>query len=313
MLQRVLYNACELRAGWRLLLAVAMYAALIFATTPLSQRLLRKADEITRFFAYETLNFIFVVVVSWVMGRIEGRAFGSYGLPRAGMFGARFWMGVVAGFASITALLVIMRGFGVFYFGHVVLHGGEIGKWALIWGAFFLLVGFREEFTLRGYALFTLTTGITFWPAALLTSFIFGFGHGGNSGEDWIGMFNAGLFGLFACFLLRRTGNLWLPIGFHAAWDWGETYFYGVADSGMVTPGHLLTPSSAGKAWLSGGTVGPEGSVLATLLLLVIWAICASWLRETKYPNPAAVRRAPAPEPAFDLTSGAPIVRPSAG
>ena len=107
---------------------------------------------------------------------------------------------------------------------------------------------------------------------------------GGNSGEDWGGLFNAGAFGLLACFLLHRTGNLWMPIGLHMAFDWGETYFYGVANSGQTLPGHLLNPSSSGAAWLSGGTAGPEGSVLCTLLIVVVWLICAAWLREIKYP-----------------------------
>jgi membrane protease YdiL (CAAX protease family) len=116
---------------------------------------------------------------------------------------------------------------------------------------------------------------------------LFGYGHHGNSGEDWIGLFNVGLFGLMACFLVRRTGNLWMPIGLHLAFDWGETYFYGVADSGQKLPGHLLEPSSSGPGWLSGGTVGPEGSVLCTLLIIAVWLFCAVWLREVKYPKAA--------------------------
>ena len=114
---------------------------------------------------------------------------------------------------------------------------------------------------------------------------IFGYSHHGNSGEDWIGLLNAGAFGLLACFLLRTTGNLWMPIGLHAAFDWGETYFYGVADSGQTLPGHLLNSSSSGPAWLSGGTVGPNGSVLCTLLIVMVWLICAGWLREGPIPR----------------------------
>lgn len=31
----------------------------------------------------------------------------------------------------------------------------------------------------------------------------------------------------------RRSGNLWMPIGFHASWGWTRTYFYGVPDSAL--------------------------------------------------------------------------------
>ncbi|HJW96110.1 MAG TPA: hypothetical protein VJ901_21055 [Thermoanaerobaculia bacterium] len=50
-------------------------------------------------------------------------------------------------------------------------------------------------------------------------------------------------------------------------------YFYGVADSGAVTPGHLLDTSMSGPAWLSGGSVGPEGSILCTLLIAITFPI----------------------------------------
>jgi hypothetical protein len=202
------------------------------------------------------------------------------------MFRAQFWQGALLGFASISGLLVAMRAVGVFHFGSVALHGADVWKWAAVYALVFILVALREEFRARGYGLFTLSAGIGFWPAAIVSAAYFGYSHHGNSGEDWIGLFNAAAFGLLTCFLLRRSSNLWMPIGLHMAFDWGETYFYGVADSGQTTPGHLLNSSSSGPAWLSGGTVGPEGSVLCTLLIVVLWLICAGWLREVKYPKP---------------------------
>ena len=224
------------------------------------------------------------------MGRIEGRTIADYGLPWRGMFRVQFWQGVLLGFASITGLLAAMRGVGVFYFGSIALHGTDIWKWAVVYAFVFTLVALREEFRARGYGLFTLSAGIGFWPAAILSAAFFGYSHHGNSGEDWIGLFNAGAFGLLACFLLHRTGNLWMPIGLHLAFDWGETYFYGVADSGQTLPGHLLNSTSSGPPWLSGGTVGPEGSLLCTLLIVLAWVICAAWLREVKYPKLAPIQ-----------------------
>jgi membrane protease YdiL (CAAX protease family) len=256
---------------------------LIQATGLMLRRLLQGADDVTLFLVYEVIDFFIFLFASWIMGRIERRTIADYGLPWRKMFRAQFWQGALLGFASITFLLAIMRLAGLFYFGSIALHGSDVWKWAVIWMLVFILVALREEFRARGYALFTLSAGIGFWPAAILSSAAFGYGHHGNSGEDWIGLFNAAAFGLLLCLLLRRTGNLWLPIGLHMAFDWGETYFYGVADSGNVTPGHLLNPSAAGPAWLSGGTVGPEGSVLCTLLIVVLWLICATWLREAKY------------------------------
>lgn len=286
--RRVFYRPSELRAGWRLCIFLVIVIALINATNLIFRRLLRGADQTTLFLVFQMINFIVFLFASWVMGLIEGRTIADYGLPLRGAFRLQFWQGVLLGFASITGLLVAMRVVGVFYFGSIALHGVDIWKWAVVYALVFTLVALREEFRARGYALFTLSAGIGFWPAAILSAAYFGYSHHGNSGEDWIGLFNAGAFGLLACFLLRRTGHLWMPIGLHLAFDWGETYFYGVADSGQTLPGHLLNSSSSGPAWLSGGTVGPEGSVLCTFLIVIVWLICAGWLREVKYPKPAS-------------------------
>jgi len=135
----------------------------------------------------------------------------------------------------------------------------------------FLLVGLFEEFSFRGYSQFTLARGIGFWPAALVLSCLFGLNHLRNEGEQWKGVLAAAFIGLFFCLTLRRTGNLWFAVGFHGAWDWGETFFYSVPDSGMVAPGHLLNSSIRGSEWLSGGSVGPEGSVLCFAVIAVVW------------------------------------------
>jgi uncharacterized protein len=290
LFHRVFYSPSELRAGWRLLIFLAIVMAMINASNLTVGRLLHGADYATRFLVREATSFLIFLFASWIMGRIEGRTIADYGLPWRGMFGVQFWQGILIGFASISGLLVAMRVVGVFYFGSIALHGTDIWKWAIVYALVFILVALREEFGARGYGLFTLSAGIGFWPAAILSAALFGYSHHGNSGEDWVGLFNVGAFGLLACLLLRRTGNLWMPIGVHTAFDWGETYFYGVANSGHTLPGHLLNSSSSGPAWLSGGTVGPEGSLLHTLMIVVAWLICASWLREVKYPKPASVR-----------------------
>jgi membrane protease YdiL (CAAX protease family) len=290
---RVFYGPSELRPGWRLCIFLGIVVALISASNLLVRRVLHGADNTTLFLVREVMDFLIFLLASWIMSRMERRTIADYGLPWRGSFRVQFWQGVLLGFGAITALLFAMRLVGVFYFGRIALHGFAIWMWAAAYALVFILVALKEEFRARGYGLFTLSAGIGFWPAAILSAAYFGYSHHGNSGEDWIGLFNAGAFGLLACFLLRTTGNLWMPIGLHAAFDWGETYFYGVADSGQTLPGHLLNSSSSGPAWLSGGTVGPEGSLLCTLLIVMVWLLCAIWLRQVRYPNLATIQNSP--------------------
>jgi len=114
-----------------------------------------------------------------------------------------------------------------------------------------------------------------FWQAAWVTSSFFGFYHTSNSGENWIGVLAAAFIGFVFCVSVRVTGSVWWAIGCHAAWDWAETFFYGAADSGFQGQGHFLSANSAGNPLWSGGSDGPEGSllVLGVVLLLLLFLL----------------------------------------
>jgi hypothetical protein len=83
-------------------------------------------------------SFVVVAIPAVVMGWIERRPFGDYGLPRRGAFGKSFWVGMVWGIVAITALILAIGGVGDFSLGAVALHGKRILKFAAFWGAFFL-------------------------------------------------------------------------------------------------------------------------------------------------------------------------------
>jgi len=283
-----------IRAGWRLIIFLAILVGLIAGLSFIARTFFhvkppRGPLGPLSLLHNEGVAVLILLFASWVMSRIEHRRIADYGLPVRRAFRSQFWKGVLCGFTAITAVLAGMRLAGVFRFGTIGLRGFEPYEYALLWGLAFLLVGLFEEFFFRGYALFTLTMGMTFWPSAILLSALFGLIHLGNSGESRIGALEAGFTGLLFCFLLRRTGDLWMPIGFHAAWNWGQTYFYGVPDSGLAAQGHLFNPAFSGPTWLTGGSVGPEGSLISIGVLVVLCCIFALWLREKKYPNPDAI------------------------
>jgi len=268
---------------------VVIVASLMTAKTALIRVLPHGSDQALTYLADKILKFGVFLLASYIMARIEARTVADYGLPWREMFGRRFWRGTLIAFLGLTGFLTVSRFAGVFHFGGIALHGGEIWKWGALYAFGFIVVALEEEFHYRGYALYTLTHGMGFWPAAVLLSAIFGYSHLSNSGENWLGVFNASAGGLLFCLLLRRSGNLWMPIGFHASWDWTQTYLYGVPDSGHTLPGHLLNGNFLGPRWLTGGTVGPEGSVLLTLLLALFWLCVSGWLREARYPSPRMV------------------------
>jgi hypothetical protein len=260
-----------LRAGWGLAFYVAMFYLLHSVLGWWAGALERDLNGLWSMMLEEFVVLAAAVLPAFVLARVEKRSWGAYGLAARKAFGKLFWMGTVWGFASITLLLGAMCGMRLFDFGHLALHGVRIVKFAAFWGIFFLLVGFFEEFLFRGYGQFTLKRAIGFWPSAMLLSCLFGWTHRGNQGEQWMGLLAAAAIGLFFCLTLRRTGSLWFAVGFHAAWDWGETFVYSVPDSGTLFPGHLLKSSFHGPRWLTGGSVGPEGSVLCFVVIALTW------------------------------------------
>jgi len=264
-------DAQGLRPGWGL----AFYSVTFFTLQRVAADLASSwdlgASGLWSMLLAELGSLVAAVIPAAVLMRVEHRPWSAYGLPGKQAFGRLFWIGTLWGFSGISLLLFALYGLHAFAFGHVVLHGARLARFALFWAVMFLFVGLFEEFLLRGYSQFTLARGVGFWRAAMVLSGAFGLIHLRNGGEQWNGALAAAAIGFFFCYTLRRTGSLWFAVGFHAAWDWGETFFYSVPDSGMVSPGHLLSSSLRGPPWLSGGSVGPEGSVLCFAVVALVW------------------------------------------
>jgi membrane protease YdiL (CAAX protease family) len=87
------------------------------------------------------------------------------------------------GFLAISAALLGIFALHGFRLTGVATHGSTLLAATAAWSATFVLVGLAEEFSFRGYLQYTLTTGMGFWPSAILLSLLFGLAHAGNPGE----------------------------------------------------------------------------------------------------------------------------------
>lgn len=288
-----------IRAGWRaaIFLGIAGAIVLLLGIGASLFLVLRYGVEGARAAAQPTrlspvgsgltellLFLIPTVVASLIMSRIEHRRWGVYGLPPRSAFRGHFWIGAVVGFSSISICLLAIFAFHGFHLAGLAIHGGTMVSAIVAWSVAFVIVGLAEEFSFRGYLQYTLTTGMGFWPAAIMLSLLFGLAHSGNPGETYFGLLSVVVFGLVFCVILQRTGNLWWAVGFHAGWDWGQTFFYGVPDSGLSPYHNLFNSSFDGPRWLTGGTVGPEASVFTPIVLVLVAFLVTRVYRENKYP-----------------------------
>lgn len=315
-----------LRAGWSLLL----FAVVVYLLATVFEALLASIVEQTlhrKIGGASALSTIlgesgWVAALAAAMalaGLVEKRRVMAYYLADRQGF-AHFAGGLLAGFASLSALVGGLALGGWLRLGQAGLSETHILKYACLWGAGFLLVGAFEEGSFRCYLQYTLTRGVNFWWAAgtvtAMCGFLlatsrgnaalgiyamaavgvgpawwvgrrklenasfwqaawagstgFGFIHTFNRGETWVGIFAAAAIGFVFCLSIWVTGSAWWAIGCHASWDWAETFFYGTPDSGFVANGHLFTSVVKGSPLWTGGTDGPEGSVLALPVILLL-------------------------------------------
>ncbi len=297
----IFYGPNGIRAGWRVLIFAALLVliTLVLITPFVVMRALRgdSAPQVSfgvgglgtplGLSIFEGANLLIPTsIAALIMARIERRKWGQYGLPARFAFRKNFWIGLLVGFLSISACLLGIFAFHGFHLTGLAIHGSTIASATAAWGLTFVIVGLAEEFSFRGYLQYTLTSGIGFWPSAILMSALFGVAHSGNPGESKFGLFSVVLFGLLFCLILRRTGNLWWAVGFHAGWDWGQTFFYGVADSGIAPYHNLFGSAFEGPHWLTGDSVGPEASVFTPIVLALVAILFTRFYRENRYQAP---------------------------
>ncbi len=279
-----------IRAGWGIALFIIILLLVargisflivhLFHPHPMNPAVMTPRMGVT----FEGVQLLCIAIATGALALIERKSLFAYGFKGTAR-AARFFSGLVWGFVAISVLVLVLWKTGFLAFDGQLLHGPFILKYAAKWGLMFLLVGICEESLLRGYVQYTFTRGLGFWWGALIFSFLFGFAHGHNPGESPVGLFAAGAIGLVFCISIWYTGSLWWAVGFHAAWDWGESYFYGTSDSGLIARGHLFGEHPVGKLLWSGGLTGPEGSLyIIPLLIIIALAMWFWWGRRVQSP-----------------------------
>jgi CAAX protease family protein len=286
---KIFLNEEGLRSGWRLLIYAAIWLLIDTTFKIIAVQIAGLEDEpyLPQYLApLELLSFASAYVAALLMAYLERRSVNTYGLPVRQAFGKSFWLGILLGQGEVSLLVGLIAVFGGYSFGNLVLHEGSLLGWGLYWAVAFVFVGLAEEFLFRGYPQYTLAKGVGFWPAAVGLSLLFGAGHLANHGETMTGAASVAVTGLVFAFALRRTGNLWLAVGWHASFDFGETFLFSVPNSGLVYSQHLSNATLRGATWLTGGTVGPEGSLFG-FLTMGISALAIHFLFPAKQETPA--------------------------
>ena len=227
--------------------------------------------------------FVYPIGLLWLgfcRAKFDKRTFVSLGLRRPRL-SSNLLRGALTGFLSIAVIWAVLWLTGTISINgwSAAARGPTVALSLLGWGFAFAAVGFFEEFVFRGYALHNLTKWLGWKGAVLVQAIIFALIHlvnvVGASREAVVAALGAMpsifLIAIFFALAYRKTGSLWFPIGFHAAWNFSLGCLFSLPVSGIKTF-HLLDVKSNTQSWLSGGSFGAEGSFfLLPVLLALIW------------------------------------------
>lgn len=260
----------------RIVLIVALFAALVFAASQVERRLHSSWASIALTWSVALSLFVIVVLVERTT---TGRSLAQIGFfPRKNAV-RDFALGALIGavlFCAVIAQLALS--------GHYRVEAVHVTSDLAIAALLFLPGAAIEEMLFRGVLFRLLEEWIGTWIALIVSASLFGLAHLANPGATAESAFAIALeAGVLLGLAYIATRSLWLPIGLHFAWNYCEGPIFGTTVSG----GHAALKSAVsahldGPAWLTGGTFGPEAGVCAILASLVTSIALAMLLRKRK-------------------------------
>ncbi|MBI4522135.1 MAG: CPBP family intramembrane metalloprotease [Gemmatimonadetes bacterium] len=254
------------RTIWRL----ALFAVLFVALSAVFMGLLRPSDEDIAVSGFTLLTA--AVLAGWVMLRLEGLSLGDLGFRLHARAAPQFALGLAGGISLVIAWAALAATGGAL---QVALErpvsggAGQVAAGALAALWLFASPAAAEEALFRGYPYQLLVRSLGAVPATALAAVAFGLIHLVNPNATWIGALNTGLSGLLLSLVYLRSRSLWSATGLHLGWNFAIAFLVDLPVSGydlVDTP--YLSVALRGPSWLGGGSFGPEGGLIATVVLV---------------------------------------------
>lgn len=195
---------------------------------------------------------------------------------------------------------LVAIGMQIFYFVVVIIFGwGEVVRepiyansglgisaipYVLLFLAGFMIQGASEEVVVRGWMMPVLSRYYKVPIAIIVSSLFFSFLHMGNPNISNLALVNLALYGIFAALYAINDGGLWGGFAQHSVWNWFMGNVLGLPVSGMIIGNtSLIETKLIGPDFITGGSFGPEGGILVTLIeLIAIVYLCYSLRKKHK-------------------------------
>jgi CAAX protease family protein len=257
----------RLRPSWRFFLAVVMIVFIYLAVgiiLGMAFGLFHGQPQNLLFWANCLMLPALLALFKILTSLFEDALLGSIGLAFSSRWKTEVSIGLSLGVTMILVVAALEWSLGLAHFSWNPISVEQV----LASGAYncllFAVAATNEEITFRGYPFQRLVDAIGPAGAVAILSISFGLLHLQNPSHTWLSTLNTIAIGISFSVAYLRTRSLWLPIGMHFAWNFSLGYGLGLPVSGILFSKTLFQASVQGPVWLTGGNYGPEGSWLAT-------------------------------------------------
>ena len=213
-------------------------------------------------------GFTGMVMAAWIFRKfIDKKSFKSLGFDFVS-FRKDFLIGLFLGFILISIGFLILYSLGEIVVVDVSFSPALISGYIL----FFCIGSLNEEIMIRGYFLSNFCDSMNKYIALFISSLVFALMHLGNANVTLISFINIFLAGMLLGIYYIHKRNLWLPISLHFSWNFFQGAVFGFEVSGVGVSGIIVQETSTTDIW-TGGAFGFEGSLIATILMIIAIAI----------------------------------------
>ena len=264
-----------MRQGWKIVLFFGvLLGAIIFEWTIMSVLITQGLipdpnvwDTIDVLFFVIVLEGPAVLIVSYLFLRKVKLSFRNIGI----IFHPRWFKELSRGFLVGLGLIAFIFVFGKIS-GVIQTSWNDLALSVIIGhgGLLLILFGFQcaaEELLFRGYPFQQCIAATNPVFSVILFSILFGILHSFNPGVTLLGIGNTIAAGALLSIAFLKTRALWLPLGIHWGWNFSQGFLFSFPVSGVTFPPDLFSTVSTGPQWIFGGSFGPEGGVIALVLL----------------------------------------------
>lgn len=197
---------------------------------------------------------------------------------------SNYGKGILLGFGLLSLIVLILNLSG---FAEITPNLSDFNlKLFLIFVLAWLIQGFEEEFLLRSILMNQLAAGGKIEVAIIANSLIFSIFHLGNTGFSVLALVNVFLMGLVFSLIFYLKDSIYLVGAAHSFWNMTMANIYGITVSGNNSTGvNLFNTKLTGPTIISGGSFGIEGSIVTSLVLLVVLIILIRKIKKSDFAN----------------------------